>query len=144
MNKPLEYFKTQIGKDASKSPSPLMQWLNPILISAKAGELEFSFVVREEMTNPVGIIHGGTTAAIIDDAIGAAVFSLGVSYVYTTVSLSVDYFSRAKAGDKIVAKTKIVKQGKQIINAECEVWHADKTRMIAKGHSNLIQTKIQI
>ncbi|MBD1260872.1 PaaI family thioesterase [Maribacter polysiphoniae] len=144
MNEALAYFKEQLGKDASKSPSPLMQWLNPTLISAQAGELEFSYLVREEMTNPMGIIHGGTTAAIIDDAIGAAVFSLGVTHVYTTVSLSVDYFSRAKAGDTIIAKTKVVKKGKQIINAECEVWNADKTRMIAKGHSNLIQTKLEI
>ena len=142
MNKPLELFKAQIGKDASQSPSPLMQWLNPVLISAEAGKLEFSYVVREEMTNPLGIIHGGTTAAIIDDAIGAAVFSLGVSHVYTTVSLSVDYFSRAQTGETIIAQTNVIKKGKQIINAECEVWNADKTRMIAKGHSNLIQTKI--
>ena len=55
MNKALELFKLQIGKDASHSPSPLMQWLNPILISATAGELEFSYVIREEMTNPLGI-----------------------------------------------------------------------------------------
>lgn len=144
MNKPLEYFKTQIGKDASQSISPLMKWLNPTLLSAEAGALEFSYIVREEMTNPMGIIHGGTTAAIIDDAIGATVFSLGVSNVYTTVSLSVDYFSRAQVGDTIIAKTKIIKKGRQIINAECEVWNVDKTRMIAKGHSNLIQTKIEI
>lgn len=144
MNKALELFKLQIGKDASQSPSPLMQWLNPTLISAEVGALEFSYVVREEMTNPLGIIHGGTTAAIIDDAIGAAVFSLGVSHVYTTVSLSVDYFSRAKTGETIIAQTKVIKKGKQIINAECEIWNADKTRMIAKGNSNLIQTKIAL
>lgn len=144
MNKALELFKLQIGKDASQSPSPLMQWLNPILLSAAAGELEFSYIVREEMTNPLGIIHGGTTAAIIDDAIGAAVFSLGDAHVYTTISLSVDYFSRAKTGETIIAQTKVNKKGRQIINAECEVWNADKTRMIAKGISNLIQTKIEI
>jgi uncharacterized protein (TIGR00369 family) len=144
MNKALELFRLQIGKDASQSPSPLMQWLNPTLISAEVGALEFSYVVREEMTNPLGIIHGGTTAAIIDDAIGAAVFSLGVSHVYTTVSLSVDYFSRAKTGETIIAQTKVIKKGKQIINAECEIWNADKTRMIAKGNSNLIQTKIAL
>ncbi len=144
MKKALEYFKAGIGKDASESVSPLMRWLNPILLSAKAGELEFSYVVRKEMTNPLGIIHGGTTAAIIDDAIGAAVFSLDISHVYTTVSLSVDYFSRAEVGDTIIAKTKIIKPGNRIINAECEVWNADNDRMIAKGHSNLIQTEIEI
>ncbi|PIF00512.1 MAG: thioesterase [Maribacter sp.] len=142
MNEALKYLKDQIGKDSSESPSPLMQWLNPTLISAQAGELEFSYLVREEMTNPMGMVHGGTTAAIIDDAIGATIFSLGVTHIYTTVSLSVDYFSRANANDTIIAKTKVVKRGKQIINTECEVWNADKTRMIAKGHSNLIRTKL--
>jgi len=144
MNKTLAFFKSQIGKDSSASPSPLMRWLNPSLCGVEEGELEYSYVIREEMTNPIGIIHGGATAAIIDDAIGATVFSLGNTYIYTTVNLNVDYFGRANTGETIFARTKIVKKGKQIINAECEVWNADKTRMIAKGQSNLIQTNIKI
>ena len=139
MNKPLTYFQTQIGKDSSKSPSPLMRWLNPTLLSVSEGVLEFSYVIREEMTNPLGILHGGTTAAIIDDAVGAAVFSLGKPDMYTTVNLAVDYFASAKAGDTIIAKTSIVKNGNQIVNTSCEIWNADRTRMIAKGHSNLIK-----
>lgn len=144
MNKTLAFFKSQIGKDSSASPSPLMRWLNPSLHEVEEGKLEYSYVVREEMTNPIGIIHGGATAAIIDDAIGAAVFSLGNTYLYTTVNLVIDYFGRANVGETIYAKTKIVKKGRQIINGECEVWNADKTRMIAKGQSNLIQTNIKL
>lgn len=144
MNKTLAFFKSQIGKDSSASPSPLMRWLNPSLHEVEEGKLEYSYVVREEMTNPIGIIHGGATAAIIDDAIGAAVFSLGNTHLYTTVNLVIDYFGRANVGETIYAKTKIVKKGRQIINGECEVWNADKTRMIAKGQSNLIQTNIKL
>ncbi|VAW12698.1 thioesterase superfamily protein [hydrothermal vent metagenome] len=139
MNKPLTYFQTQIGKDSSQSPSPLMRWLNPTLLRVSEGVLEYSYVIREEMTNPLGILHGGTTAAIIDDAVGAAVFSLGKPDMYTTVNLAVDYFASAKAGDTIIAKTSIVKNGNQIVNTSCEIWNADRTRMIAKGHSNLIK-----
>ncbi len=135
----LQLLKSWIGKDSSQSLSPLMRWLNPVLLSAEAGELEFSYVVREEMTNPLGILHGGTTAAIIDDAVGAAVFSLGKPDRYTTVNLAVDYFVSAKVGDTIIAKTSIVKNGDQIINTHCEVWNEDRSRMIAKGHSNLIK-----
>ncbi len=144
MNKTLAFLKSQIGKDSSASPSPLMRWLNPSLRAVEEGELEYSYVIREEMTNTLGIIHGGATAAIIDDAIGAAVFSLGNTHIYTTVNLVIDYFGRANVGETIYAKTKIVKKGRQIINGECEVWNADKTRMIAKGQSNLIQTNIKI
>lgn len=139
MNKALTLFQSYLGKDSSKSISPLMRWLNPTLLSVTAGELEFSYLIREEMTNPMGILHGGTTAAIIDDAVGAAVYSLGKSNLYTTVNLAVDYFASAKVGETIIAKTSITKNGNQIINTSCEIWNADKTRMIAKGHSNLIK-----
>jgi len=47
MNKALEMFKSLVGKDSSNSFSPLMRWLNPKLLSAAAGELEFSYVIRE-------------------------------------------------------------------------------------------------
>lgn len=144
MNKPLSFFKTLVGKDSVQSPSPLMRWLNPTLLKAEEGELEFSYTIREEMINPLQILHGGTTAAIIDDAIGAAVYSLGNTHAYTTVNLAVDYFSSAKAGETIIAKTSIAKKGNQIMNAECEVWNADRSRMIAKGHSNLIKTGIEL
>jgi uncharacterized protein (TIGR00369 family) len=139
MNKALEMFKSLVGKDSSNSFSPLMRWLNPTLLSAEAGELEFSYLIREDMTNPMGILHGGATAAIIDDAVGAAVYSLGKSNWYTTVNLAVDYFASAKTGDTIIAKTSITKNGNQIVNTSCEIWNADRTRMIAKGHSNLIK-----
>lgn len=143
MNKSLALFKANIGKDATHSPSPLLRWLNPTLVSAEEGALEFSYVIREEMTNPMHILHGGTTAAIIDDAIGATVFSLGNTHLYNTVNLNVDYFSTAKEGDTIIAKTAMVKKGNQIMNVQCEVWNVDKTRLIAKGYSNLLKTKVE-
>ena len=141
MNKALDLFQSYIGKDSSKSISPLMRWLNPTMLSVSDGELDFSYLIREEMTNPMSILHGGTTTAIIDDDVGAAVYSLGKPNWYTTVNLAVDYFASAKVGDTIIAQTSITKNGNQIVNTACEIWNADKTRMIAKGHSNLIKNR---
>jgi len=143
MNKSLAILKAHIGEDASQSPSPLLRWLNPTLLSAEEGALEFSYVIRKEMTNPMHILHGGTTAAILDDAMGAAVFSLGNTHLYNTVNLNVDYFSTAKEGDTIISKTAMVKKGNQIMNVQCELWNEERTRLIAKGYSNLIKTKIE-
>lgn len=92
----------------------------------------------------MNILHGGITASIIDDAIGAAVYSLNNSHYYTTVNLNVDYFAPAKVGDVLYATTTINKRGKQIINASCTVWNADKSRVIAKGNSNLMRTKMEV
>lgn len=94
------------------------------------------------MTNPVGTLHGGVTSSIIDDAIGATMFSLNENCFYTTLNLVVDYFAPARAGDVILADTAIIKKGRQIINAQCEIWNEKRTRIIAKGYSNLLKTNI--
>lgn len=128
-----------IGKEFDQSPSPFMKWLNPIIIAAEEGHLEFRYTVRPEWLNPIGNLHGGVTAAIIDDIIGATMFSLNENSFVTTINNVIDYFSTAKENDNIVAKTKIIKRGRQFVNAQCEIWNADKTRLIARGTSNLFK-----
>ena len=142
MNKILAYLKSAIGKEVLDSPSPLLDGLKAKVLKVEEGYLEFSYVVSEEMTNPLKILHGGTTAAIIDEMVGATVFTLDRANVYTTVNLAVDYFSKAAIGDTIIAVGTIIKAGDKIINAQCEVWNEDKSRMIARGYSNLIKSGI--
>ncbi|MEI3788428.1 MULTISPECIES: PaaI family thioesterase [Chryseobacterium] len=128
-----------IGKEFDQSPSPFMKWLNPIVVSAEEGHLEFQYTVRPEWLNPIGNLHGGVTAAIVDDIIGATMFSLNENSFITTINNVIDYFSTAKENDNIVAETKIIKRGRQFVNAQCEIWNADKTRLIARGTSNLFK-----
>ncbi|ROH95877.1 PaaI family thioesterase [Chryseobacterium daecheongense] len=128
-----------IGKEFDQSPSPFMKWLNPIIVFAEEGHLEFQYTVRPEWLNPIGNLHGGVTAAIIDDVIGATMFSLNENSFITTINNVIDYFSTAKENDIIVAETKIIKRGKQFVNAHCEIWNTDKTRLIARGTSNLFK-----
>ena len=56
-----------------------------------------------------------------------------------TVNNTIDYFSTARENDRIVAETKIIKRGKQFVNTQCEIWNEDKTRLIARGTSNLFK-----
>lgn len=137
-NDKLKVFQSFIGKEVINSPSNFMNWLKPTVIQAEKGSLHCSYVVRLEMTNPYGILHGGITAGIIDDLIGATVFTLGLSNAYTTVNNSIDYFAPAKEDDIITAKTSIVKQGRTIINLQCDVFLPAKNRLIARGYSNML------
>jgi uncharacterized protein (TIGR00369 family) len=134
----LAYFKSLIGKEITQSPSHYMNWLKPTLLAAEKGSLHCSYLVRKEMTNPYGILHGGVTAGIIDDLIGATVYILGLNARYTTVNNNIDYFAPANEGDVINAKTTVVKQGRTIINLQCEVFLSSKDRLIAKGYSNML------
>ncbi len=131
-------FQSFTGKEITNSPSNFMNWLKPTLISASKGELHCSYLIRKEMTNPYGILHGGITAGIIDDLIGATVFILGLNVQFVTVNNNIDYFGTAKEGDIITAKTAIVKQGRAIINLQCEIFLPSKNRLIAKGYSNML------
>jgi acyl-coenzyme A thioesterase 13 len=137
-NDRLKVFQSFIGTEVTHSPSNFMNWLRPTVINAEKGSLHCSYVIRNEMTNPYGILHGGITAGIIDDLIGATVFTLGLSNAYTTINNNIDYFAPAKEGDIITAKTSILKQGRTIINLQCELFLPSKNRLIAKGYSNML------
>ncbi len=142
-HKQLEVLQRHVGKEFTETPSPFMKWLKPIVLVAERGKLSFQYTVREEMTNPMGGLHGGVTAAIIDDVIGATLFSFNENYFYATLNNVIDYFGPASAGDIIIADTFVVKKGRQIVNVQCDVWNANKTRLIARGYSNLLKTGIQ-
>jgi acyl-coenzyme A thioesterase 13 len=139
----LAALQSLVGQEFTASPSPFMHWLKPIVVSAESGKLAFQYLVRKDMTNPIGTLHGGVIAAIIDDILGATMFSLNEDHFYTTVNNVIDYFTPGREGEYIIAETSILKKGKQIVNAQCEVWNADKSRMIARGYSNLLKTNIE-
>lgn len=137
-NKALSGFKNMIGaKSKVKTPSPLGRWLDGELVKAELGNLKWKFIVRQEMTNPGAVLHGGATAAMLDDVIGATVFSLGLTDFYTSINLNVDYLSSAKIDDELTVEATVVRQGRNIMHVTAEVKRGDK--LIAKASSNLIK-----
>ncbi|WP_208646839.1 PaaI family thioesterase [Pedobacter jejuensis] len=134
----LNILRQSIGKVIDSSPSNFMNWLAPILVQAENGKLVCQYTIRKEMTNPYQILHGGVTAGIIDDLIGATIYTMGLESRFTTVSNYIDYFAPANEGDEVIAETTIVKKGRTIINLQCEVFLPAKNRLIAKGYSNML------
>lgn len=137
------FLKQHIGKEVTQSPSPFMNWLKPKMLDVTEGSLSFEYMVRKEMTNPFGTMHGGVIGAIIDDAIGATLISYGEPHFYVTINNVIDYFASARENDIIIATTAINKKGKTIVNAQCEIWNSDKTKLLAKGYTNLLKTEIK-
>ena len=138
----LEHIQRHIGKVFDASPSPFMLWLQPVVLSAEQGKLSFQYKIRKEMTNPVNGLHGGVIAAIIDDIIGATMYSFNEDACYITINNVIDYFVTAKENDIVIADTSIIKKGNQIVNAHCKVWNEGRTRLIANGYSNLLKTNM--
>ncbi|WP_266363546.1 PaaI family thioesterase [Tellurirhabdus rosea] len=142
-NPRLEFFRSQIGKDMSQSISPLGRWLNGTLRRVEPGEITVEYLVREDLCNPMRVLHGGAAAAILDDLIGVTVFSLGRDHAYTSVNLNVDFLNPAREGELITATARIVRAGRNIVHTECLILGADG-KIIAKAASNLVQTGVKI
>jgi len=144
MNQVIDFFKSHIGKYAAEiSPSNLGKWLNGKLVAVEEGTITVEFVVREEMTNPARILHGGTAASMMDDVMGMTVFVLGRENFYTTINLSIDYLLPAKIDDVLLVKSKIIRAGKTVINLECEIRNVDQ-KIVAKCTSNMVVTGVKI
>jgi acyl-coenzyme A thioesterase 13 len=128
-----------IGKGSQSSVSPVMRWLNPILVSVNEKGLTYKYSIRKEMTNPSGKLHGGISALIIDDAIGATMIVFNEEFTCITVNNTIDYKGAAEAGDTILAETSIVENENRLITVQCEIWNADKSKIIATGISKLLK-----
>jgi uncharacterized protein (TIGR00369 family) len=94
------------------------------------------------MTNPYGHIHGGMMSLVIDEAIGWAVVSLDTDMHYTSLTLNVDFLYAIKDGERLRAKSEVLRTGKKIINVECHVYDMND-RILARANSNLIVTGLE-
>jgi uncharacterized protein (TIGR00369 family) len=139
-NAGLALLQASIGQAlGTGSLSPTGRWLNGTLRAVEITTLQVEYTVREEMTNPVGTLHGGIIAAMLDDAMGMLLnVANGMDGFYATVNMQVDYLGPARLGDVILASVQINRKGRQIANMEGWLRHSSG-KAIAHATSNLLK-----
>lgn len=143
MNQRVQLLQNQIGKEKWQYEYPLMDWLKAQVIAVEEGKIEIQFTVEKYMLNPIGILHGGIMATMLDEVMGAACFTLGRPVGYATINMNLDYLNPAKVGEKVIAKGTIVRAGKTVIHAEAILVNEDE-KILAKATSNLIGTSVPL
>ncbi len=128
-----------LGNLVTNSLSPAGNWLQFTLEEIEKGKATISLEVTHDMTNPYGNIHGGMMSLLIDEVIGWGVVSLDTNNHYTSLNLNVDFLYAIKRGDRLRAKSEVIREGKKIIHVECRVYDM-QDRMLAKATSNLVVT----
>lgn len=101
-------------------PAPISQTLDFFLAEAEPGRVVFQGNPQPAFYNPLGVVHGGWMATLLDSCVGCAVHSmLPVGKGYTTVELKVN-FVRAVVPDSgpLRAEGKIINLGGRIGTAE--------------------------
>lgn len=73
-------------------PPPIVETLGLTLASVEAGRVEFALEPAEYHYNPIGSVHGGVYATLLDSATGCAVQStLPAGVHYTSLDLTVKF-----------------------------------------------------
>jgi acyl-coenzyme A thioesterase 13 len=136
----IKFFQDIKGKSLKNFPvPPFTKWLNGKVVDVKRGEVQLECLVREEMANPTGILHGGMQSAMLDDLIGITCATLGYEGFPLSIDMHVDYLGRVKVGETVTGRAFIVREGHNIIHAMAELKDKDG-KLIATGNSNLLIT----
>jgi uncharacterized protein (TIGR00369 family) len=95
------------------------------------GDVEATLETRADMTNPMGTVHGGIAATLLDTVMGCAVHTvLDPGEGYTTTDLQVHYVRGVQPGTTVVATGTIVHRGRHLATAEGRLVD-DRGRLVA-------------
>jgi uncharacterized protein (TIGR00369 family) len=83
-------------------------------ISLEPGEVRVRYTAKPEFANPQGAIQGGFLAAMLDDAMGPALFTtLGREDFAPTIEMKVSFLRPARPGT-LIAEGRVVHQTKSL------------------------------
>lgn len=133
----LEQLRRALGEGAE--PRGIGATLGFRLVALEAGRVVFEGTPDRHVYNPIGTVHGGYAATLLDSAVGCAVHSrLAPGQGYTTLELKVAYH-RAMTEDTgpVRAEGWVVSLGRRAGFAEGKITDA-AGRLYASASSTLL------
>jgi uncharacterized protein (TIGR00369 family) len=106
---------------------PIAETLDFSLIAAEVGTATFQGTPQFQHYNPMGSVHGGWYATLLDSALGCAVQSaLPAGRAYTTLELGVHIVRAASSkSGPLRAIAKVLHCGRQVATAEARIVDCD-------------------
>ena len=114
----LELLQAIIDGDGAQPP--IGQLMDFQLVAASHGRVLFEGLPGTAHYNPLGSVHGGYAAAILDSCMGCAVHSaLPAGSGYTTLEIKINYIrAMTTATGKVFAEGRIIHVGKRSATSE--------------------------
>ena len=124
---------------AGGNPPPIAQLMKFDLVEIAEGRAVFAGTPGKEVYNPIGSVHGGYAATLLDSACGCAVHSmLSPSQAYTTLELKIAYHRALTQESGLVrAEGKVLTFGKRVAFAEAKLVDP-QGRLCASATSTLL------
>jgi uncharacterized protein (TIGR00369 family) len=129
----LEYMRAIAAGEIP--PPPIAVLLGFELVEVEEGRAVFAVTPQEFHYNPIGVVHGGLAATLLDSAMGCAVHStLPAGTGYTTLEVKVN-FARAITRDtgRVLCEGKLIHGGRTVATAEGRAFAEDTGKLLAHG-----------
>jgi uncharacterized protein (TIGR00369 family) len=129
----MEYMQAIV---AGKLPPP------PIAVTMRMGPIEigdgravFAGEPGEEHYNPIGVVHGGYAATLLDSALGCAVHTtLPAGVGYTSLGLEAKYVRPiTRDTGRVLCEASVLYGGRRQATAEANLTAADSGKLLAHG-----------
>jgi len=114
-------------------PPPFARTLEFAVVEVERGRVVFAMKPAEWMYNPLGSVHGGIAAAILDSCMGCAVHTtLEPGVGFTTADLQLRYIrAMSEATGPVLAEGRIVHRGRRTATAEGRLFTESEEKLIA-------------
>jgi uncharacterized protein (TIGR00369 family) len=134
----IDYMRALAAGELPAPPIAVVMNMGPTEI--EEGRVVSSGEPGEEHYNPIGIVHGGYAATILDSVLGCAVHTtlpLGVGY--TSLGLEVKYLRPiSRDTGRVLCEGIVVHRGRKQATAEARLTAADSGKLLATGTSTLM------
>ncbi|MGB8990587.1 MAG: PaaI family thioesterase [Desulfobaccales bacterium] len=121
----------EAGIRARLAANPFIKFVGIQAPQLGQGYARFVLPFKPELANSIGLMQGGVIAALADEAVAFALYSLvPEGEMINTVEMKINFLGAVKEGD-VTAEAHIAKRGRTISLGEFEVRQAD--RLVAKG-----------
>jgi uncharacterized protein (TIGR00369 family) len=122
-------------------PPPIASLLDFEIALVEEGRVVFAVEPREWMYNPIGSVHGGVAATLLDSSLGCAIHTvLPAGARYTTTDLHVRYVRAmtARTG-RVLADSRVVHAGRKLATAEGRLYaESDPERLFAHATTSCL------
>ena len=112
----------RLGFQADENAAPIAKTLDYRLTEVEEGRVVFEGTPTRAVYNPIGTVHGGWMATLLDSACACAVHSmLRPGQVYTTLEIKTVFHRALTEGVPVKAEGRIVQIGRRAGFAEADL-----------------------
>jgi uncharacterized protein (TIGR00369 family) len=126
-------------RDGELPPAPIQELLGFSLTEVEKGRVVFTATPGEQHYNPIGVVHAGLAATLLDSATGAAVHStLAEGSGYATLETKFNLVRPVtKDTGRISAEGRVVNRGSRVATAEAHL-RSDDGKLLAHATSTCL------